>query len=355
MTVTIDHHTQSEINQAAAEEAAAGGGLGILAGDEEGKPLEVGQPGGEVGGPGLGELEGQGEPLQVGHETSEAPHEEPQAEEEPEAAELEEVSEPPAEVAEVEAPPSAKPGEKGGIDPKHHQRISEARLNELNRIKEDPSYQVGQAIAQNPALLQVFQAVSTGQVPLEQVVNASMPTPQATPLTPPTSPQRPADFNEAEVYTEGSASNIYQKQLNTYLADSISYLVSSDQDRKREQEAQLVQQHQELERGNTVQQLMNLYGYSEAEATSFYDKYSRPGSMTLDLLVRADKAQRVSPEENRRNAKLEDQKSRRTKLTARSPAAPVGGSGGAGAQEPEEELSEEELFNQALMEGDPYS
>lgn len=340
--IDIDAAIKAEGDREAAETA----GFGIVKGDEVESPL-VEEPGREAT-----------------HETREEEHViSPQVEPEVEEPALgeETVIEPKA----VEEPETVVEGEeegavgveappKGKDLAKHFQGIAESRLNEINRLKDDAAFQVGQVVAQNPALLQVFQAVQSGEVPLEQVLKASTPSPEQVPLTSPVLPQRPSGYSEAEAYTEGTPSNLFQKQMTDYLLQSVNFLVERDNQREVQRQQELVGQRAQMQKESNVQQLVSIYGYTEAEAKAFVDKYSKPGSMSLDLLVRADKAQTLSPEEAKRRAKEEEHRRRQAKLKERSPGAPVGGSGGGGEQKKKETPSEDELFSEELMSSTLY-
>jgi hypothetical protein len=171
-------------------------------------------------------------------------------------------------------------------------------------------------------------------------------------LQAPERPQPPQDFNPAETSVEGTSSNKYQNDLNQYLLGSMDYLVQMDQRRQVDQETELANKRADVEKEGTVQSLMTVYGYGEAEAKAFVDKYSRPGSMNLDLIVRADRAQTVNPNGGAAQARADAHVARGQKLVTRAPAAPVGGSGGGGSQTAEEQMTDEELFNKELLEGE---
>ena len=333
----------------AESEAGVTGGFGIVEGDEVGA-----SPIGESG-EGAGEAihstheEEYAEPIQTGFE-----EEEPSAEEEM-VVEPKPIEEPePIEEGEEEEAIGEEAPPKGKDMAKHFQGLAEGRLNEMNRLKDDAAYQVGQVIAQNPALLQVFQAVKSGDVSMEQILKASTPAPEQSPLTSPVMPQQPTGYSEAEAYTEGTPSNLYQKQMTDYLLQSINFLVERDNQREGQRQQELVGQRAQMQKEANVQQLMSLHSYTEAEAKAFVDKYSQPGSMSLELLVRADRAQTLSPEEAKREAKNQEHRARQAKLKKRSPGAPVGGSGGGGEQKKKESPSEDELFSQEILDSNLY-
>ena len=357
MSVEITHNLppeiQGQLDAEAAAEQSESGGFGIIEGDEEGSPLLVKD--GEVIDSSLGsQIEEQGEPLHPG-QVEESPDEElsPVVEEASQPEVKEEVQvETPSETTEGETSPPAK--QKGTpVDPKHFQRIAEARLNEINRITGTPEHQIGQLVGQNPALLQVMQAINSGQVSIDQVLQAGIPA-KAPQLQAPERPQPPQDFNQAEVSVEGTSSHKYQNNLNQYLLGSMDYLVQMDQRRQADQETELANRKAEVDKEGTIRSLVSLYGYGEVEAKAFVDKYSRPGSMNLDLIVRADRAQVVNPNGGAVKANTEAHVARGKKLKASAPAAQVGGSGGGSSQEPEKQLTDEESFNEGLMEGNLY-
>ncbi len=352
ITQNIPQEVQGQIDTEAAAEQASGGGFGIIEGDEEGSPII--DRGGEVISSSLGsQVEEQGEPLHPG-QLEETSHEEPVPVVEEEPYQTEEGPAPEAAPDPVGTGTPAEAEQQGAPkDPKHFQRIAEARLNEINRLQELPEHQVGRMIGQNPALLQVIQAINSGQVSVDQVLQAGTPV-QATPLQAPEMPQQPRDFNPAEVGVEGTPSHKHQEALNQYLTGSIDYLVKMDQRRQADQVTEVANKKAEVEREGTVQSLMSIYGYGEVDAKAFVDKYSRPGSMSLDLIVRADRAQAVNPNGGAAQARVDAHVARGKKLVARSPAAPVGGSGGGGSQESEKQMTDEELFNMGLDEGEIY-
>ena len=198
-----------------------------------------------------------------------------------------------------------------------------------------------------------MQAINSGQVSIDQVLQAGIPT-QAPPLQAPERPQPPQDFNTAEVSVEGTSSNKYQNNLNQYLLGSMDYLVKMDQRSQAEQETEIASRKAEVDKDGTVRSLMTIYGYGEVEAKAFVDKYSRPGSMNLDLIVRADRAQVVNPNGGVIKANTAAHEARGKKLKVNAPAAPIGGSGGGSSQEPEKQMTDEESFNDGLMEGQLY-
>lgn len=352
ITQNIPAEVQGQIDAEAAAEQSASGGFGIIEGDEEGSPII--DKGGEAISASLGsQHEEQGEPLHPS-QIEESHYEEPAPVVEEEPYRTEEVVAPEATPAAVDTgTPAEAEQQAASQDPKHHQRISESRLNELNRITGSPEYQVGQLVGQNPALLQVMQAINSGQVSVEQVLQTGTPV-QTPPLQAPERPQPPRDFNPAEASVEGTSSYKYQTDLNQYLLGSMDYLVQMDQRRQADQETELTNKRAEVEKEGTVRSLMSVYGYGEADARAFVAKYSKPGSMNLDLIVRADRAQAVDPNGGAVRAKADAHEARGKKLVTRAPAAPVGGSGGGGSQDPEKQLTDEELFNQGLLEGKIY-
>tara|TARA_R100000152_G_scaffold20306_2_gene13687 strand:- start:249 stop:1232 length:984 start_codon:yes stop_codon:yes gene_type:complete len=229
---------------------------------------------------------------------------------------------------------------------KHDQKASEAKAME-SRLKElEDVVPIANYIRENPEALQSIAGHLSGNTQSVPAQAESKGLPQK-----PERPVKPASFDASEAYMDPeSESAKYQQKLENYRDSMIDYYEEKDAYRQEQEMAQqqaYQQQQEEMRKRNyyngVQSDLVNKHGYTPEKAQAFMQYYSSPDSLSLDNLVMLDKMKNAPSKEQIALKQRQDEMNRSNNRVNVPPPA------GIASGEAPPQMSEEDLFSQALL------
>lgn len=179
-------------------------------------------------------------------------------------------------------------------DPKNDKKRYEYWQSQYNKLQDKVSQMEGamQSMMQNNSNSQANQSnQNTSQQAMEQVQA------EIKALKPPTMPKKPANYDQAEAFTNPDSESFkYNQEYQQYLSEMTNYMMKRDELRGQHTELQIeslkmplqnlsAQTAQNQQQQKTVATLMKNYNFTVAQAQDFIQKMSDPSSLSLDNLV----------------------------------------------------------------------
>ena len=229
---------------------------------------------------------------------------------------------------------------------KHDQKASEAKAME-SKIKElEDVIPIANYIRENPDALQSVAGHLSGNSPSVPAQAESKGLPKK-----PERPSKPASFDASEAYMDPeSESAKYQQKMENFRDSMIDYYEEKDtyrqeQDMAQQQAYQAQQQEQSKKNyyNGVHSDLVSKHGYSPGKAQEFMQYYSSPESLSLDNLVLLDKMKSAPSKDQVALRQRQDEMNRSNNRVNVPPPA------GIASGEAPQQLSEEDLFSQALL------